>query len=1721
MPIYESNKAEKLKDPNYRLKLWQDRQDLVEEEEEVPKLIAEETVYPSYTIEELRNNAGGMMDSASNVLGYFADHEKTFFSALENKEQKPSAKKIKAESPDIIEWYRKEEVQIPTIFSRAATLEGAPEDVIRDYVKARGLFEAAKIGGKGYDWLETMGDYGEAVVTDVLTLASLATIPFTGGGSVASKTAAQLLAKEAVKARIKHTLKNFVASRGNQVAAVEGGVIVGLNDYAVQTRNIAVGAQTEIDKGSVALNTVGGAIVAPLIGAGLSETFKAGFKGVKKTAKGGKKLFDYFLSPLEKKKIAQAASPENVASRDLAENGIDGDLLDREQAVTIDAERLGFNKEGSDFIEGVFDVIDDPSEVIKVVNTYARKEGLSDDAVEEMVEGILKSGSPTKGRIAQAIANTGHFIQKIPAYYGGKISTLLDPYVGKSSTMAQLQKKFRYDQQRTILGKRSAEGADYSEVLGEVFGRNFVRYKKAFDPILVATYGWQRQRAYGKLSSAVRGKLSGDEIIDEAAKKIRLQLDDTAKELQEVGLYEEAELITGNYFPRLWNRKAIKNNQVEFKNLLLKVGEAKNAEEADDIILGMMTKKFDAGDEGSFSGNSFLSKRKFDKITDDTMFEKFLDNDANNVLQSYYNSISKQIAKQKVFGATNFKGLKEVHLTNIQKELRDAGEQGLAETAEKDLYSVWSAQTGEGVTTYGNKAQFAIDTVSTATRIALLPLATLSSLTEVLLNISRGGVGGTLKNFGGALLEGGKVLTYNSLDLLMKNHNMTKPEALRKMQKFSIALDQSVADQVERLSGDNVRHWRKTNNVFFKANLLEPWTKTVQLTSFNIGRDIISNNLKALAKNQGEELTTRLSTKRDELLELGIDIDEGLKWVNRTGGNVDAEDNFMDLVDRGAARYTNEIILNPSKESGLRSKALSGNPLTTLLFQLTAYPSAFTNTVIKDIAKRTTRNLSTGDIGASAQVVGTVMALQAGGMLNNYARNEMFNDGDKTYKTDTEKVLEGAARWGGNGLYLDVLLRAKSQSERQGDIFAAGSALFGPTAGSTYKAIKTANPGAYGPQVFPLYAALSKEDKAAVRAGAYEMGTELKELLKVPKRSVYAKGGEVLDVPNTSKEPDERIDKMTGLPYNQQAGTAFTDVEDREDPLQRKAFVVGGIAKILSKTIKDFSKRVVNDAEADEAAEEILKVYKSGDPDIPSELDDEDFVAFLDLETKALLEEKHDLSMDQLRSKYPQFIGDKDELIMGEDFSRARGYTEDEIETYNIASELGDELGDSAQEATSNIQYILDSKGLTDKRPKSNVKESLSRLLAQKEAKHLALKDEEIPILEKGLGADYKEKIAALSPEDRSILESLEVPDMPTRVEKVRDVDIENRDQALKDFIKDSKEKEPVFRGTSDAFDTDYEFSFAMPRELGTHVGTKGQAASLLTRPLPMNITTFMGEVPEKTIDTAMKAGEISNKAMTKGYINVKNPLVFEEDLGSWGAEELLAPNNIQDFVSLVAKQNNQKGVTSEVIGASLKRKVIPYLDRFTEISMKGGSDTLEYSIHQAKLNKELQSFLKDFGFDSVKYKNQFEARIEGESPYSYILFEPEQFKSTFAARFDKADPRQNKADGGLLAKKDMSMYRADGSKKSNRGFIGQVKNNVDGGIMTEASIGIEIEGKEVSMPAMVPTLTAKEIEILSNMKIEGNAKNIPRSIINKAIKHAKKRRAEGKSPFYQDGEEG
>lgn len=89
---------------------------------------------------------------------------------------------------------------------------------------------------------------------------------------------------------------------------------------------------------------------------------------------------------------------------------------------------------------------------------------------------------------------------------------------------------------------------------------------------------------------------------------------------------------------------------------------------------------------------------------------------------------------------------------------------------------------------------------------------------------------------------------------------------------------------------------------------------------------------------------------------------------------------------------------------------------------------------------------------------------------------------------------------------------------------------------------------------------------------------------------------------------------------------------------------------------------------------------------------------------------------------------------------------------------------------------------------------------------------------------------------------------------------------------------------------------------------------------------------------------------------------------------------------------------------------------------------------------------------------------------------------------------------------------REDGTQKG-KGFLGELK-TPDGKVMTEYSVGVEINGKEVSMPTLVPTLTKPEIDYL----VKGGKPT--EAIIDKAVKHAKKRIAEGKSPFYGQADE-
>lgn len=93
---------------------------------------------------------------------------------------------------------------------------------------------------------------------------------------------------------------------------------------------------------------------------------------------------------------------------------------------------------------------------------------------------------------------------------------------------------------------------------------------------------------------------------------------------------------------------------------------------------------------------------------------------------------------------------------------------------------------------------------------------------------------------------------------------------------------------------------------------------------------------------------------------------------------------------------------------------------------------------------------------------------------------------------------------------------------------------------------------------------------------------------------------------------------------------------------------------------------------------------------------------------------------------------------------------------------------------------------------------------------------------------------------------------------------------------------------------------------------------------------------------------------------------------------------------------------------------------------------------------------------------------------------------------------------------------REDGSPKGN-GFLGVLK-RPNGDVSTELSIGVNIDGKEMDVPTLVPTLTSDEKRWLLTNDVS-DPSMIPPSIIQKAADYARQRISGGQSPFAGTGD--
>lgn len=1072
------------------------------------------------------------------------------------------------------EFLRDEDWRITSVIDRNMALKDAPEDVKQAYNRVREKWDSANVEGYG-EWVEALTDIGLDIVGDPVNLGMLLAIPFTGGGSAA----AGALAKEGAKQAAKTTLKRLAPTA---TGAAEGAVWTGIEDYNRQNIEISTGLRNEFSYGDFALNVGIGTAIGTGVGGllGLAANYRTAGK-VERNIVSDNKALDRQV--------------DNIAANDdeIVDNIVSGNLPKSQEVMDAVSEIVNklplrsatFQNNVLNETRGFpldFD-IDDFAEVDEVAKNLAEKLGGGDYTAEEIadtirqalvaakrgnvsgeqltdfvtarisrgIDDIPEQATPTTAvdpstgqEVARPVQNKllfklGRLANKLNStMLAGKATDLISPYAKYSPTAERLQSLLRYDSSLKLTGSLTPDkklGRDYFETLKESYGTFVVNFKRAYDPILLGAKGDNRQDMDDMVISALRGGTlpeNAPQAVKDIVPKLRKLFDDRAEEL----FMEE---VPENYVPRMWKRSVIESREFEFKELLKKEGYSD--QEATKIVDSMLGKIENSAviDSAGTGDTIFLMPRILDKIADDNVFADFLENDLNKIVHEYGIQSARRISKLNVLGVRNLKEFKEIWIPQIQKELSEAGfkRDPLIGKASKDIEAVYSSITGEGVERFGTGLQTVADVYTMATRMATLPLATLSSLTEIFINISKAGFKNSYKGFAGAMNEGFDTIAIKSKNLL-SDAGLTEPEIWREMQELGIAMDQAAGDVADRLGGEAISNSviRKLNNGFFRANMLDQWTKFVQMTSYISGKNMITDNITEIAASRGLKDSPRILRKKKELLELGVDIDQAMDWFD---GGMKADDAFNKEIQRGAGRYTNEVILNPEAASGLKP-LLHSSPRSSVLFQLMGYPAAFTNTILKGAARKMIED-PTGNVPRTL-AAGVIMTQVA--RFNNWARS-----GGRSEEEGENPYAAAILRWGGGGTYLDMFRRAQFAA-KDNYALAVPLSVLGPAAQDITQLIQYRGPVEFAARKSPGFGAFEaifgREFRDNYTSAARRIDKTIQDMFsgEEPDRLKFKKGGEVL-VPNAPEEPDQRIDRMTGLPYDLQAGGAFVDEEDR------------------------------------------------------------------------------------------------------------------------------------------------------------------------------------------------------------------------------------------------------------------------------------------------------------------------------------------------------------------------------------------------------------------------------------------------------------------------------------------------------------------------------------------------------------------------------------------------
>jgi hypothetical protein len=535
------------------------------------------------------------------------------------------------------------------------------------------------------------------------------------------------------------------------------------------------------------------------------------------------------------------------------------------------------------------------------------------------------------------------------------------------------------------LTKRSKQRLGYSYAEDIQFRRG--NYKEAYEDAIRPLYSTGRMSV--EQGEQVVTLLRGGKVpnaskeVVQVSKNLRKFYDGIRDDAIKAGM--NVQEIT-DYFPRSWNRQAIEDNPEKFKKMLTRLRTGKDGnkfrivdkDKVDDVVEGMLNKQ----DELYSSHSNLLTQaRKFENL-DDNLFKEFLTNDLHMVTTDYFMNAARTIEHKihflqkgsdvRVMGKTDSDNLIMFKMDNeaqfvkrfidpINKDLKKFGRQ-LTARDKKQIINTYKSITGQVDYFRGQEFQALYDGTKLANAMAYLPLATVSSLSEAFIALGKAPTSSAVKGMQDAIENAGHIFQRDMGQILKEKHKLTDNEIVQEMNRVFLAVDEAVADLTNRLDGEGLQNefLKRGARGFYRLNMLIPWTKTVQLAAFSTGKDMIMENLRRISTNTnafGKTLSKNSKERLEgELLDLGVNIDEGLKFIEKYGDNINdaaRQTNFYrNDITRGAGRFTNGVILQTGREFA-NVPTFMTNPKKDIFTQFLRYPTVFGNTVLRNFARNT------------------------------------------------------------------------------------------------------------------------------------------------------------------------------------------------------------------------------------------------------------------------------------------------------------------------------------------------------------------------------------------------------------------------------------------------------------------------------------------------------------------------------------------------------------------------------------------------------------------------------------------------------------------------------------------------------------------------------------------------------------------------------------------------